>query len=129
MNKIERIITSSTEERRESNRKELEKSKTYMINAEKTLKELEKIEEKMGKFEITSFFRSHKTNKEVKGSKTSNHLEGKAIDGYFIQYTIPKRNQIEFIKKWIEKNTEFNEILFYPKKHMALLNRKMTYKA
>ena len=82
---------------------------------------------KIGKFEITSGVRSPIVNKNVGGAENSLHLYGLAVDGYFIQYPTPKKESIKFITKWIEANTLFSEILYYPKKYQWHLGIK-TYK-
>lgn len=84
-------------------------------------------EMKIGKFKITSGVRSTIINKNVGGAENSLHLYGLAIDGYFVQYPTPKKESIKFIAKWIEANTLFSEILYYPKKYQWHLGIK-TYK-
>lgn len=123
----DRMIVSSTEKRRKSNQKWLESKVFFLYNAEDTLKDIEKIEKKMGKFKETSFVRSPETNEEVGGVENSNHIYGKAVDGYFLQYSNPRKNQIEYIAKWIKENTKFNEIIFYPKKLQWHLGRGEEY--
>ena len=56
---------------------------------------------------INSFFRSDLLNKKVKGSKTSQHVQGKAID---IDAGSIEENQKIF--NWLKDNVQFDQLIF-----------------
>lgn len=64
---------------------------------------------------ITSGYRSQQVNELVGGSKTSQHLTGKAADIHVQGYT---PQQMEIIYRAIQMYYDFDQLIFYPKKNI-----------
>ena len=64
---------------------------------------------------ITSGYRCQRVNKLVGGSKTSQHLTGKAADFHVQGYT---PQQMEVIYKTIQMCLDFDQLIFYPSKNI-----------
>lgn len=83
------------------NEKEIEELK-------KTAEELyEPIKKKFPDVVLTSMFRSEKLNKEIKGSKTSQHRLGQAID---VDRPTNEKNKEMFL--WIKDNLSFGQLIW-----------------
>jgi hypothetical protein len=55
---------------------------------------------------INSFFRNPETNKVVNGSKTSDHMQGKAID-----LTAGNKTENKKLFDWLKANVEFSQLI------------------
>lgn len=64
---------------------------------------------------ITSGYRSRKVNELVGGSKTSQHLTGKAADIH-VQGCTPQ--QMEVVYQTIQRGYAFDQLIFYPSKNI-----------
>lgn len=64
---------------------------------------------------ITSGYRSQRVNELVGGSKTSQHLSGKAADIHIKGYT-PK--QMDMVYRTIQMYYDFDQLIFYPSKNI-----------
>ena len=64
---------------------------------------------------ITSGYRSQRVNKLVGGSKTSQHLSGKAADIHVQGYT-PR--QMDIVYQTIQMCYDFDQLIFYPSKNI-----------
>lgn len=64
---------------------------------------------------ITSGYRSEQVNELVGGSKTSQHLSGKAADIHVQGYT-PK--QMDMVFRMIQMCYDFDQLIFYPSKNI-----------
>lgn len=63
---------------------------------------------------ITSGYRSQRVNELVGGSKTSQHLSGKAADIHIQGYT-PR--QMDIVYQTIQMCYDFDQLIFYPSKN------------
>lgn len=78
---------------------------------------------------VNSFYRSSELNNAVGGSKTSDHMQGKAVD------FVPKMNLREAFNKIKNSNLSFDQLILYPNQrfiHISFKNeieteRKMTF--
>ena len=64
---------------------------------------------------ITSGYRSQRVNELVGGSKTSQHLLGKAADIHVQGYT---PQQMEMVYRTIQMYYDFDQLIFYPSKNI-----------
>lgn len=64
---------------------------------------------------ITSGYRSQRVNELVGGSKTSQHLTGKAADIHIQGYT---PQQMEMVYRTIQMYYDFDQLIFYPSKNI-----------
>ena len=64
---------------------------------------------------ITSGYRSQRVNKLVGGSKTSQHLTGKAADFHVQEYT---PQQMDVVYQTIQMCYDFDQLIFYPSKNI-----------
>ena len=64
---------------------------------------------------ITSGYRSQRVNELVGGSKTSQHLSGKAADIHVQGYT---PQQMEMVYRTIQMYYDFDQLIFYPSKNI-----------
>lgn len=64
---------------------------------------------------ITSGYRSQRVNELVGGSKTSQHLSGKAADFHVQGYT-PK--QMDMVYRFIRMHYNYDQLIFYPSKNI-----------
>lgn len=81
------------------------------INIRYAAARLDAFREKLGvEFKITSWFRSEKVNELVKGSDTSAHKQGLAID-----FSSPKMSSVDIFLKIIYSGLEFDQVIYYPK--------------
>lgn len=64
---------------------------------------------------ITSGYRSQRVNELVGGSKTSQHLSGKAADIHVQGYT-PR--QMDTVYRTIQMYCDFDQLIFYPSKNI-----------
>ena len=64
---------------------------------------------------ITSGYRSQRVNKLVGGSKTSQHLTGKAADFHVQGYT---PQQMDVVYQTIQMCCDFDQLIFYPSKNI-----------
>ena len=64
---------------------------------------------------ITSGYRSQRVNKLVGGSKTSQHLTGKAADFHVQGYT---PQQMDVVYQTIQMCYDFDQLIFYPSKNI-----------
>ena len=64
---------------------------------------------------ITSGYRSQRVNELVGGSKTSQHLSGKAADIHVQGYT---PQQMDIVYQTIQKCCDFDQLIFYPSKNI-----------
>lgn len=64
---------------------------------------------------ITSGYRSQRVNELVGGSKTSQHLSGKAADIHVQDYT---PQQMEMVYRTIQMYYDFDQLIFYPSKNI-----------
>lgn len=64
---------------------------------------------------ITSGYRSRRVNELVGGSKTSQHLSGKAADIHVQGYT-PR--QMDIVYQTIQMCYDFDQLIFYPSKNI-----------
>lgn len=64
---------------------------------------------------ITSGYRSQRVNELVGGSKTSQHLLGKAADFHVQGYT---PQQMEMVYRTIQMYYDFDQLIFYPSKNI-----------
>ena len=64
---------------------------------------------------VTSGYRSQQVNELVGGSKTSQHLTGKAADIHVQGYT---PQQMEIIYRAIQMYYDFDQLIFYPSKNI-----------
>lgn len=64
---------------------------------------------------ITSGYRSQRVNELVGGSKTSQHLSGKAADFHVKGYT-PR--QMEIVYQKIQMCLDYDQLIFYPSKNI-----------
>lgn len=67
---------------------------------------------------ITSGYRSQRVNELVGGSKTSQHLTGKAADIHIQGYT---PQQMEMVYRTIQMYYDFDQLIFYPSKTLFIL--------
>lgn len=63
---------------------------------------------------ITSGYRSQRVNELVGGSKTSQHLTGKAADFHVLGYT---PQQMDIVYQTIQMCYDFDQLIFYPSKN------------
>lgn len=64
---------------------------------------------------ITSGYRSQRVNELVGGSKTSQHLSGKAADIHVQGYT---PQQMDIVYQTIQMYFDFDQLIFYPSKNI-----------
>lgn len=64
---------------------------------------------------ITSGYRSQRVNELVGGSKTSQHMLGKAADIHVQGYT---PQQMEMVYRTIQMHYDFDQLIFYPSKNI-----------
>lgn len=64
---------------------------------------------------ITSGYRSRQVNELVGGSKTSQHLSGRAADIHVQDYT---PQQMEMVYRTIQMYYDFDQLIFYPSKNI-----------
>ena len=64
---------------------------------------------------ITSGYRSQRVNELVGGSKTSQHLLGKAADIHIQGYT---PQQMDMVYRTIQMYYDFDQLIFYPSKNI-----------
>lgn len=64
---------------------------------------------------ITSGYRNQQVNELVGGSKTSQHLSGKAADIHVQDYT---PQQMEMVYRTIQMYYDFDQLIFYPSKNI-----------
>lgn len=64
---------------------------------------------------ITSGYRSQRVNELVGGSKTSQHLMGKAADIHVQGYT---PQQMDMVYRTIQMYYDFDQLIFYPSKNI-----------
>ena len=64
---------------------------------------------------ITSGYRSQRVNELVGGSKTSQHLSGKAADIHVQGYTT---KQMDMVYRTIQMYYDFDQLIFYPLKNI-----------
>lgn len=64
---------------------------------------------------ITSGYRSQRVNELVGGSKTSQHLTGKAADFHIQGYT---PQQMDVVYQTIQMCFDFDQLIFYPSKNI-----------
>lgn len=64
---------------------------------------------------ITSGYRSQRVNELVGGSKTSQHLLGKAADIHVQGYTT---QQMDMVYRTIQMYYDFDQLIFYPSKNI-----------
>lgn len=64
---------------------------------------------------ITSGYRCQRVNELVGGSKTSQHLSGKAADFYVQGYT---SQQMDVVYQTIQMCYDFDQLIFYPSKNI-----------
>ena len=64
---------------------------------------------------ITSGYRSQRVNELVGGSKTSQHMLGKAADIYVQGYTL---QQMDVVYQTIQMCFDFDQLIFYPSKNI-----------
>lgn len=64
---------------------------------------------------ITSGYRSQRVNELVGGSKTSQHLTGKAADFHVQGYT---PQQMDVVYQTIQMYYDFDQLIFYPSKNI-----------
>ena len=64
---------------------------------------------------ITSGYRSQRVNELVGGSKTSQHLTGKAADFHVQEYT---PQQMDVVYQTIQMCFDFDQLIFYPSKNI-----------
>lgn len=64
---------------------------------------------------ITSGYRSQRVNELVGGSKTSQHLSGKAADIHVQGYT---PQQMDIVYQTIQMCFDFDQLIFYPSKNI-----------
>ena len=64
---------------------------------------------------ITSGYRSQRVNELVGGSKTSQHLSGKAADFHVQGYT---PQQMDVVYQTIQMCYDFDQLIFYPSKNI-----------
>ena len=64
---------------------------------------------------ITSGYRSQRVNELVGGSKTSQHLLGKAADIHVQGYT---PQQMDMVYRTIQMYYDFDQLIFYPSKNI-----------
>lgn len=64
---------------------------------------------------ITSGYRSQRVNELVGGSKTSQHLTGKAADFHVQGYT---PQQMDMMYRTIQMYYDFDQLIFYPSKNI-----------
>ena len=64
---------------------------------------------------ITSGYRSQRVNELVGGSKTSQHLSGKAADIHVQGYTL---QQMDMVYRTIQMYYDFDQLIFYPSKNI-----------
>lgn len=64
---------------------------------------------------ITSGYRSQQVNELVGGSKTSQHLSGKAADIHIQEYT---PQQMDMVYRTIQMYYNFDQLIFYPSKNI-----------
>ena len=64
---------------------------------------------------ITSGYRSQRVNELVGGSKTSQHLSGKAADIHVQGYT---SQQMDIVYQTIQMCYDFDQLIFYPSKNI-----------
>lgn len=64
---------------------------------------------------ITSGYRSQQVNELVGGSKTSQHLSGKAADIHIQEYT---PQQMDMVYRTIQMYYDFDQLIFYPSKNI-----------
>lgn len=64
---------------------------------------------------ITSGYRSQRVNELVGGSKTSQHLSGKAADIHVQGYT---PQQMDIVYQTIQMCYDFDQLIFYPSKNI-----------
>lgn len=64
---------------------------------------------------ITSGYRSQRVNELVGGSKTSQHMLGKAADIHIQGYT---PQQMEMVYRTIQMYYDFDQLIFYPSKNI-----------
>ena len=66
-------------------------------------------------FIITSGYRSQRVNELIGGSKTSQHLLGKAADIHVQGYT---PQQMDMVYRMIQMYYDFDQLIFYPSKNI-----------
>lgn len=64
---------------------------------------------------ITSGYRCQRVNELVGGSKTSQHLSGKAADFHVQEYT---PQQMDMVYRTIQMYYDFDQLIFYPSKNI-----------
>lgn len=64
---------------------------------------------------ITSGYRCQRVNELVGGSKTSQHLSGKAADIHVQGYTL---QQMDMVYRTIQMYYDFDQLIFYPSKNI-----------
>lgn len=64
---------------------------------------------------ITSGYRCQRVNELVGGSKTSQHLSGKAADFHVQGYT---PQQMDMVYRTIQMSYDFDQLIFYPSKNI-----------
>lgn len=64
---------------------------------------------------ITSGYRSQRVNELVGGSKTSQHLSGKAADIHVLGYT---PQQMDIVYQTIQMCYDFDQLIFYPSRNI-----------
>lgn len=64
---------------------------------------------------ITSGYRCQRVNELVGGSKTSQHLVGKAADFHVQEYT---PQQMDMVYRTIQMYYDFDQLIFYPSKNI-----------
>lgn len=64
---------------------------------------------------ITSGYRCQRVNELVGGSKTSQHLSGKAADIYIQGYTT---QQMDMVYRTMQMYYDFDQLIFYPSKNI-----------
>lgn len=64
---------------------------------------------------ITSGYRSQRVNELVGGSKTSQHLSGKAADIHIQGYT---PQQMDMVYRTIQMYYDFDQLIYYPSKNI-----------
>lgn len=71
---------------------------------------------------VTSWYRSEKINKKVKGSSDSYHREGLAVD-------FKIKGEAKYIKKKLDKaKVSYDQLIYYPKQNRVHINFKKSKK-
>lgn len=66
---------------------------------------LDKVRDRFGLVRVTSGYRSKQLNKIIKGSPTSEHLTGNAVD-----FVVPNQDHY-VVASWIRDNLDFNQLI------------------